>query len=114
MWEVCVPAMRATRVRHRCVDGAVLGATAAVLCASPTKTRAREGGREGGDMSRVTLGGVVETGQGPWLLSSHPDPSVLSSLPPATHTHPPAPRRAALFLGLGSRERRTQLSREIC
>lgn len=38
-------------------------------------------------MSRVTLGGVVETGQGPWLLSSHPDPSVLSSLPP-THTRP--------------------------
>lgn len=90
VWEVCVPAMRATRVRHRCVDGAVLGAATAVLCASPTKTRAREGreGREGTCPGSPWMGWWrPDRDPGCFLLTQIPVFSLV--FPPTTHTHPP-------------------------
>ena len=77
-------------------------------------------------MSRVTLGGVVETGQGPRLLSSHPDPSVLFPHTPPPHAEQPCswgwgagrggPSRAGRFVSWCFRDKgtgQTVLSKQL-
>lgn len=97
-----------TSVSEKCCVGSVCASHESYTCQTQVCGLGCAGGSKdtgwwrgaGEDLSRVTLGWVVETGLGPWLRSSFPwDPSVLSRLP----THAP-PRRAALFPGLGSRE----------
>lgn len=79
--EVCVPATRAPRVRHRCADGQGWG-----------KPQGRSGlqqqihGLGAGGLVQGRLGLLVETGLGARLLSCHWDPSVLAGLPTRTPT----------------------------